>query len=585
MSSAIEDVDSVISLRGVGKTYRLYHRPAYRVLDLFGLCPQGPAYFTERAALKDITLEIRRGEKVAIIGRNGAGKSTLLKIVTETITPSSGTVRFRGRVSPLLQIGTGFHGDFTGRQNVYASLAHMGVTGAAAHQRFEEIVAFAELEEYIDQAVKTYSTGMGARLMFATATAIEPEVLVVDELLGVGDAYFAHKSFERMRQMSSDSGTTLLLVTHDVYSALNLCERFVWIDRGQILMEGDGRSIVSAYEQSIKEQEEQRLRLRNRSAVEPARATTHRLHVQVRSRTGFALSEPLALAKIELQGANGTTHVLPVATGASGWTLQPEANLGPETTVKGIPCRCLTPYGSIYHKAEWTVDVPSLPAAVSAQWHYSGAEEAEIVTLGPDMKVLARAPLTPALDWQERSWGVGEVADDPRPTASGHYGSGRLRIRHVAFLDEAGQPVVRARHGAPLLIEVQVEVMTDRPPDDPTFVIAFHRPGVAAGGYVHADRLKIPATPRFTIRTHLDALLLGSGGWLITVGLAESDFYRASFHPYFTVNEKWHHVIARGFELQVEATTSIDGAAFFVQPARLEVARIEDVPAADAGRS
>src|SRR5262245_55083137 len=186
MSSAAAPV---VSLRGVGKTYRLYQRPAYRVLDLLGVCPAGARYYTERDALRNITLDVTAGEKVAIIGRNGAGKSTLLKIVTGSIAPTAGTARFQGRVSPLLQIGTGFHGDFTGRQNVYAGLAHQGITGAAAHTRFEEIVSFAELEEYIDQPMKTYSTGMAARLMFASATAIEPEILVVDELLGVGDAY------------------------------------------------------------------------------------------------------------------------------------------------------------------------------------------------------------------------------------------------------------------------------------------------------------------------------------------------------------------------------------------------------------
>ena len=133
----------------------------------------------------------------------------------------------------------------------------------------------------------------------------------------------------------------------------------------------------------------------------------------------------------------------------------------------------------------------------------------------------------------------------------------------------------------PLLIEVEVDVMADPPPEDPTFVIAFHRPGVAAGGYVHADRLQIPATRRFAIRTHMDTLLLGSGGWLITVGLAESDFYRASFHPYFTVNEKWHHVIARGFELQVDATTLLSPRRRGDRARRRVTEGLADILAAD----
>src|SRR5262245_40464527 len=232
---------TAIELEAVSKVYRLYEKPAYRLLDLFDLCPSGPAYYREHPALADITCRIGTGEKVAIIGRNGAGKSTLLKIITGTLQQTSGRVSVHGRLSPLLQIGTGFHADFTGRQNVYASLAHMGVIGRAADRCFDDVLDFSELEAFIDQPMKTYSTGMAARLMFSTATAVSPEILVIDELLGVGDAYFSHKSFERMRQMCEGEGTTLLLVTHDIYAALNLCDRFFWIDRGRIQLEGDGR--------------------------------------------------------------------------------------------------------------------------------------------------------------------------------------------------------------------------------------------------------------------------------------------------------------------------------------------------------
>src|SRR5262249_32320531 len=139
--------------------YRLYQKPAYRLLDLFGLCPHASAYYTEHAALKDVELTIGRGEKVAIIGRNGAGKSTLLKIITGIVRPTAGSVEVHGQVSNLLQIGPGFPPDFTGRQNVFASLAHQGITGAEAARLFDDIVAFAEIEEYIDQPMKTYSTG------------------------------------------------------------------------------------------------------------------------------------------------------------------------------------------------------------------------------------------------------------------------------------------------------------------------------------------------------------------------------------------------------------------------------------------
>src|SRR5262249_15353122 len=186
---------AVVRFQSVSKVYRLYQKPAYRFLDLFGLCPSGERYYREHEALADVGLEIGRGERLAIIGRNGAGKSTMLKIITGLVQPTAGTVDVNGRISNLLQLGSGFHPDFTGRQNVFAGLAHEGIIGVEAARLFDQIVAFAEIEEYIDQPMKTYSTGMCSRLMFSSSVVMSPEILVVDEILGVGDAYFSHKSF------------------------------------------------------------------------------------------------------------------------------------------------------------------------------------------------------------------------------------------------------------------------------------------------------------------------------------------------------------------------------------------------------
>src|SRR5579872_537431 len=327
-----------IVVESLVKRYRLHQKPMYRFLDLFGLCPAGPAYYSEHTALRDVNLSIERGEKLAIIGRNGAGKSTLLKTITGIVRPTSGAVHVSGTVSNLLQIGSGFHPDFTGRQNVFASLAHQGITGAQASRIFDEVVDFAEIGEYIDQPMKTYSTGMCSRLMFSSSIVTRPEILIVDEILGVGDAYFAHKSFERMRQLCVSEGTTLLLVTHNIYAALNLCDRFVWIDRGEVRFDGDGTSAISLYESSVKDQEEQHLRQRNLAALGPAK-TDRMVHVLVRSRTGFSPDRPLALGAIELTLKGGGTSRMSVADGEPGWTLAPEGNLGAAQTVAGERCR------------------------------------------------------------------------------------------------------------------------------------------------------------------------------------------------------------------------------------------------------
>ena len=246
--------DTVIQTRDLRKIYRLYAGAGYRFLDMFGMLGNRPGAYTEHAALDGISLDIRKGEKVAFIGRNGAGKSTLLKLFTKVIEPTSGTLEVKGKAHALLQIGSGFHPDFTGRENVYAYLAQLGVAGREADRKYAEIVEFAELEEYIGQPVKTYSSGMAVRLMFSTSTAITPDLLVLDEILGVGDAYFANKSYSRIRELCDRDGTTLLLVTHDIYSALNICTRLVWIDRGRVLMDDAGPVVIKAYEDSIRQQ-------------------------------------------------------------------------------------------------------------------------------------------------------------------------------------------------------------------------------------------------------------------------------------------------------------------------------------------
>src|SRR5262249_46136145 len=207
--------------------------------------------------------------------------------------------------------GPGLPPEFTGRRNGFAGRAHQGVTGAEAGRAFDEIVAFAEIEEYIDQPMKTYSTGMCSRLMFSSSIVMTPDILIVDEILGVGDAYFSHKSFKRMRDLCAHDGTTLLLVTHDLHSALNLCDRFIWIDRGRIWFEGDGKETIARYESSIKEQEEQAIRQRSAATLRHVTVPTSvkqvesvpletalppsLVHVFFRSRTGFALTKPLAV--------------------------------------------------------------------------------------------------------------------------------------------------------------------------------------------------------------------------------------------------------------------------------------------------
>jgi lipopolysaccharide transport system ATP-binding protein len=562
-----------LSLSGIAKVYRLYRRPIYRVLDLLGVCPAGEAFFSEHAALDGIDLSIGRGEKVAIIGRNGAGKSTLLKIITQVIRPSAGTMDVRGKISALLQIGTGFHPDFTGRQNAYSGMAHQGITGRTADQKFEEIVEFSELDEFIDQPMKTYSTGMCARLMFSASIVLEPDILVVDEVLGVGDAYFTHKSFNRMRDLCKGHGTTLLLVTHDIYSAMNLCDRFIWIDKGKVMFDGDAKSAIGRYEASIKQQEEERLRNRSvRVLDKSAPAAASRVHVMVRSRTGFALPAPLGLARLEISYDGGDRLALDVAEGDEAWSLMAQGNLGPPREIEGTMARALEVTGSIYHKAEWAVSLPKMEGLkeLNIVWNYAGDESAELRVFTSEKQLLVKEDLGRTIGWESRSFSLRKaVAKELDAGNQAEFGTGAVRMKSISLLGRDEEPVSKVRHGDHLKVRVQFEVADALKERAATFVVGFNRPGFPFGGYACVDRIEFASGQRqFTLDAILDPLLLGSGDWMITVGFGEPQLYHGRDLDYFTVSDKWYHFISRGMQLQVESVSMLDASGcFMVHPA------------------
>lgn len=242
-----------INLENVGKSYRLYASQRDQLLDVLGLARLPmlrvkPAQ--EFKALEGVTFDVPRGGRMAIIGRNGAGKTTLLKLVSGNFTPTSGHVSVTGSVQALMGTGLGFHPDFTGIENIRASLQYNGLNYAELTKAIEDVVDFCELGQFIDQPFKTYSLGMQARLMFATATAIRPDILIVDEVLGAGDAYFSVKSSQRMQALAS-SGCTLLLVSHSTQQVLQFCDRAVWLEEGRVQMIDDAFLVVKAYEEFI----------------------------------------------------------------------------------------------------------------------------------------------------------------------------------------------------------------------------------------------------------------------------------------------------------------------------------------------
>ncbi len=241
--------EPIIEVRGMGKAYPMYDKPHHRLLQM--VAPgSGNRWYKEFQALRDVDFTVFRGETVGIVGCNGSGKSTLLQVICGTLAPTAGTVHVRGRVAALLELGSGFNPEFTGRENVYLNGSVLGLTRKEVEARFDDIAAFADIGEFIEQPVKSYSSGMYIRLAFAVAINVTPDILVIDEALSVGDEAFQRKCFARINAIR-DAGATVLFVSHSAGTVIELCDRAVLLDRGELLAQGAPKFVISRYHKLI----------------------------------------------------------------------------------------------------------------------------------------------------------------------------------------------------------------------------------------------------------------------------------------------------------------------------------------------
>ncbi len=240
-----------LSVRNLGKAYRGYRSELQRFARWFGV-PSRPA--SETWVLRDVSFALEPGDAIGIVGQNGAGKSTLLKLITGTTRPTEGSVHVAGSVAAMLELGMGFNPQLTGRENVFASAGLMGHQHRAIEEKLDEIQDFAEIGDYFDQEVRTYSSGMQARLAFSVATAFRPDVLIVDEVLSVGDAYFQHKSFAKIREFQ-EQGTSLLIVTHDRNAIQSVCSRAILLEKGRMLKDDIPDVVFDFYNALIAQKE------------------------------------------------------------------------------------------------------------------------------------------------------------------------------------------------------------------------------------------------------------------------------------------------------------------------------------------
>lgn len=588
------DEDVVIRAQSLSKTYRLYSKPHHRLWDMFGLLPRGR--YSEHSALDGVNLTIRRGEKLGLIGRNGAGKSTLLKLITRVVEPTSGTLEVKGTPHALLSIGTGFHPDFTGRENVYTYLMSQGVVGHEADDLARRIIDFAELDEYIDQPVKTYSTGMGMRLMFATSTIITPDILIIDEVLGVGDAYFVQKSLEHMRRICSSQGTTMLLVSHDIYTTSQLCERIVWIDRGRILMDGPAQEVIKAYEASIRLQEEDRLRRRALEAREGERAKADGdvgrvLYCQIVPKDRRTQHPGLDVGSIRLLSGGECLADVPMdgSTGLGGGKLvleEKEGNWGTVSRRAGQFVRRFETYGSARQRAPFVfrvpVDMVDLVLEVEAAPRGELPYYVEIYSLDCET-VCVELSLVPAGGLQQlrmpfalvacgaqrgRQQVLGLASQGQLAQCGSRFGSKRLVIRDVCILGEGGERQHVFACGDAMTLQFLIDVV-DRSYDAmPEIMISLLKGGTLPVTRFFHDRKRFhgESVTSVVVQVRFDSLLLCSGEYGINIAIYNEGYYENSVGTHIACSCDVIDVLRNAVFFKVESASIRHQNISFVHP-------------------
>ncbi|MBS3186402.1 ABC transporter ATP-binding protein [Pseudomonas sp. PCH44] len=537
--------DIAISLAGVNKTFRRFQHPGWRALDALGL-PVSRKRFDNFQALSDINFEIGRGEKVALIGRNGAGKSTLLRLISGQMRADSGTIRVNGQVQALMTLGTGFHPDFTGVENIRSALAFQGIAPAKVDECIAEIADFTELDEFLKRPVKEYSAGMYARLAFAVATTMTPEVLIIDEILGAGDAYFLGKCIQRMKNLTSQ-GATILFVSHDISSVQMLCDRGIWLEAGRVRQDGPLLQVSKAYLASVRDEEERRVRAKSMSltrgqvaALQDEGSQTSLLRFI--GHDGAAPHEPLLIRSVEFgdeSGALGQIDLQGPQSGGSALIVDPQFMNWKyiERHPQG-PCWAFGDYGGRYLHAPlqitWPAAVPK-GAWIQVELNNSGDDSVLLEQYSAEdaaYTLLCEIGSHQAGHWrterveldQVSAWGRSESADllsDLQELGSDdRYGSGEVRITGFGFFDGESERRHTLISGEPAFAVIAYDAT--QAVMNPVPVVAIYRPDgtcvmqvIATMSGKHFPRLE----GKGGVRVDFAPLLLGPGDYLVSVAL------------------------------------------------------------------
>lgn len=545
-----------ISITGLSKSFKRFKHPGWRALSALGIGVPTSRYDTF-SALQDINIEIRRGEKVALIGRNGAGKSTLLRLVCGQMRPDQGSVIVNGQVQALMELGTGFHPDFTGIGNIRSALAYQGMSSKQVESCIDEIADFTELDDFLNRPVKEYSSGMYARLAFAVATSITPEVLIIDEVLGAGDAYFMGKCIQRMKSLTGQ-GATILFVSHDMGSVQLLCDRGIWLDHGCVCEDGQLLPVSKAYLASIREEEEKRVKARSMALtkkqvsqlLDPGSPTTL---LRLIGSNGRAPKEPIAIAAIRYGDQSGQLGELDPSTlsaAGGGPILDPEfMNWKVGQKQAGKACWTFADYGGRFlhgplqivwpkshHIAPWveldylnaaeeTINLDQFDAGTQT---YQTCVSVEPATTQEWQRL--RIPLFFGAEPEEQTSAF--LKDLPELTPVDRYGSGEIRLTGFGFFDNDGVQRHTLVTGEPAFAVLSYEA--NQTVQGPVPVIAIYRPdGTCAMQLIASLHGQIfpELKGKGALRVDIDQLHLGPGDYLVSVALFKEMNLASSIEP------------------------------------------------------
>ncbi|APC19599.1 hypothetical protein BLL42_28215 (plasmid) [Pseudomonas frederiksbergensis] len=537
--------DCAISLADVSKTFRRFQHPGWRALDALGW-PVSKRRYDLFQALADINLNIARGEKVALIGRNGAGKSTLLRLIAGQMRADAGQIRVNGQVQALMTLGTGFHPDFSGLENIRSALAYQGIEPSRVDACIEEIADFTELDSFLLRPVKEYSAGMYARLAFAVATTITPEVLIIDEILGAGDAYFLGKCIQRMKALTSQ-GATIVFVSHDISSVQMLCDRGIWLEGGRIRQDGLLLPVSKAYLASIRDEEERRVSAKSMSltrgqvsALTAAGGQTSLLRLV--GRDGAVPTQPLLVAAVNYGDASGQLGSIDMAGAqacGSHLIVDPQfMNWQRAALPPNAACWAFGDFGGRYQHAPLQLAWPDVvPDGAWVQLYVRQSESHPVLLEQYDPEQGVYCPLAEIVAGNDEVWtnlrvalqtefSLGRnlrdelLADLQELSSDDRYGSGEVRITGFGFFDAVGARRHTLITGEPAFAVIAFDA--SQAVLDPIPVVAIYRPDGTCVMQVIASL----SGQRFAqlegkggVRVDFAPLLLGPGDYLVSVAL------------------------------------------------------------------